>query len=368
MRPRLVLLPLIQILSGAVQAQALPGIDSLRNVAFNAGLPDSVRLSALNAGLEPWFQAGLPDSAIAWAAEGLRIARSGTNADRTVGWMKLLGTMHGRSGDLTRSRELLFQALEHRPMPKDPTMLPRVRLNVAVSYQIEGAFSAALEHAHKALKELEPVGDSAGVAHACILIGSLHIDSDHALSAAPYLKRALAIQEAAGDPRARNALVGLARVALVRGDTTAALQLYDRALSISKDIGDLESCALISLNRAEVHIKRTELSRAAEILDSAAAFHRDPMVDIRMQLLRCEILVLQDRYHDALDGLQRLIAQAEPLHLLVQLETAHLLRSQVLEAIGDHHGALVEYKRSQQLGDSILSQEQVRKLSDIELS
>jgi class 3 adenylate cyclase/tetratricopeptide (TPR) repeat protein len=160
----------------------------------------------------------------------------------------------------------------------------------------QGDHALALAHARSALDIAMAVQDPHNEAIALCLIGHAELAQGHYAAAADAYERAHAVAMAIDGGQQYDATAGLARVALARGDTAAALLPVERLLAHLAGGGTLDGTEGRQLIRLSCHqvLARAEDPRAAEILAGAHTELQARAATIADTTLRCSFLQIPE--------------------------------------------------------------------------
>lgn len=277
------------------------------------------------------------------------------------------------------------------------------RHNRAWALSALGHLDEALSEQMAVLEEFENRADAGGIAHALIAVGDIHNDAGDVSTGLEYLERAIEPMEAAGDLAGRGVVLNLTGIALSHEDRhREAAALFEHAESIFAALDDPIRVTMAKINRGFelLDIAKSDSGPPDRIAEAgalaataielgltlgedgrstvaygqsllalvlAAGGHRDEAL---FESEKAE-LVAQEGGFDALaveialDRIGWLTADgrlAEARSLLDDVEArstksdnrrylarANELRADLLEALGDHDGALKAYREFHRL-------------------
>ena len=142
----------------------------------------------------------------------------------------------------------------------------------------------------------------------------------HGRAEAGYARLPVQVEPAAG--------LGLARIALARGELEAAAGLFARARTHARPLGASSTVVRALLGEAEVARRRGQIEAARASLAEAAEHARAPGDAARVRLGRTGLLIEEERYEDALVRLDWMDPEALPLdvRLLATVARGRCLR------------------------------------------
>jgi transcriptional regulator with XRE-family HTH domain len=142
-------------------------------------------------------------------------------------------------GEVGRAEDVVKTALRKTRHTEDPYMRVRLYWSMARLAGVEGRGALALTNIRKAIALLETTEDSLNLARAHVLAARLLVEREKADEAADHLGRAdllLGVQAAASDVAEITIL--RSRIAHIRGDAVAAIELAREALGVESDPAD----------------------------------------------------------------------------------------------------------------------------------
>jgi predicted ATPase len=179
-------------------------------------------------------------------------------------------------GPKDRHEAVVQQVSEAAERAGDPEM--RVRAILAQSaarrlWQTGKSFARSLEQARDLA---EQIGNVALQALAMARLGVDAVDQGDLSSGEKWLGEALELQEQCGDRFGEGISLGwLALIAQWSGRMDDAIELYDRAMLVSRAAGNRRWQAIVLRNRAVVHSERDDIARAVRDTEAALAIHRE---------------------------------------------------------------------------------------------
>jgi DNA-binding CsgD family transcriptional regulator/tetratricopeptide (TPR) repeat protein len=282
----------------------------------------------------------LVSQAPAVAAELLSQAvASSPAASARHGWLasRLADALY-RTGDTAAAEQVANRALEHAA---EPDLLVDLHWTLAQCRIRAGESAESLATLDRALAS--PGISARHRARLLALAARTHLNIGEVEKAGPVADSALAVASAAGDSWAMGwALTVLAGAAVLQGQVTGALPLYDRALDVTQSDSALTDLRLLlQINKA---VNLGYLDRYDEALALARqARHLADQVGtaIRLAQVHCalgQLLFLTGRWDDAL-------AEAEVVHEDLKAPDAACCDLGIAAVISFHRGETGEARR-----------------------
>jgi CHAT domain-containing protein/Tfp pilus assembly protein PilF len=185
-----------------------------------------------------------------------------------------IGSIHRALGDTNTAISFFERALDLSLKTGDRDGEAQSRNNLGVAYHQMGLYEQALRELQASRALWEEVGDSWELANTLFGLGVVQSASGQAEEALASLNRALEIRQAADDPSQALILTAIAAIHGERGEGDTALELYRRALDLSRATGERNDEANVLQNMAGLYLRRGELQQALELFTSALQIHR----------------------------------------------------------------------------------------------
>jgi tetratricopeptide (TPR) repeat protein len=206
-----------------------------------------------------------------------------------------------------------------------------------------GEYEEALAHYKSALKIDQALGERSGLALKLGNIGQCYADLGDLPRAESYLTRALAVAEQTGDLSATSDIaVSLGQTKLARGETKAALLMFERGLTVATENRERYQEVRAMQYIALAHLRLGDPAEAAlEMAKSATEWARKmPMLvgiiyGLTFQGLALARLGRHDEAVAATDEAIALVANARP----DGVEHLYRWRADILAAAGKHEAA-----------------------------
>lgn len=308
--------------------QAGQATDSLQQL-LNTSLADSLRLRVLN---EISYQIADTDLSLSllYAEEGLKLAESLNKREQKRQILQQMGLSHYRLGNYDKTLGYFRQALHMYEEDGDLKGISKMYNNLGILYQDFDQPDLSLAYYKKALKLKRQFGDSSLLTSTYCNIGLIYLKLNQTEKARPYFMQALAIDRELDN---KNALVytyeNLGRMYAQQNLYDSALYVYNTSLSLlEKDKGDYERATTLN-SIARIYLQTNRPLKALPFLEEAIVYGRKINTRIRLK--------------ESYKGL------SEAYSMLKDYQKAYQFHQQYIA-----------------LKDSIFSEENLRKIRDIE--
>ncbi|MCW5900553.1 MAG: tetratricopeptide repeat protein [Flavobacteriales bacterium] len=353
------------LLAGTLVAQS-PRQDSLRAVAADGGMADSLRMRAMDR-LAWSYMYSEPDSARMWAERELALARERKARAPEGDALNTLGTV-----SLVRSRfdEALLHyeaALAIREELDDLRGIASTLGNIGLVHKQRGDLSRALEYQLKGLTIEERRGNPAGQASSLNNIGNIHISLGDHQRALEHHRRALDIYERLNDSSAMGRSLGNVGLALYRlGNWDDALDHQWRSLAIRRALDDKRGMAIALFNIAKV--QEDQGDRAAALRHHTEAMELERQLGNRQGEAQslvaiADLHLIMGRATQARSEAEQAVAIARDIGDRETLKGAEHVLYRLHRAAGRMGEALRHYERFVQLRDSTMGEEKRQEIA-----
>jgi tetratricopeptide (TPR) repeat protein len=264
------------------------------------------QISEVSIAGEQWFSRGDLKRASRDFSRALTMSRSVDYPGGTAQQLNNLGAVALEEGDYPKARDLFTQAYHLNCNQQQWEAASINQANLATVAQKTGAPEEAARH-------LGAAQEAAQLAHAAPALGrvylqwaSYYLDQNDLAAAADFLTRAKPL---ATTPELKGTLAHHGgRLALARGDTSQALDLFDLALAIDRSVLDRSSMAADLFALGEVYQTRGALSLAWDYF--VRAFDVYAGLGRKSQMLKCvqhlQAVNVQGRLNHSLERFKKL--------------------------------------------------------------
>ncbi|HLG33320.1 MAG TPA: tetratricopeptide repeat protein, partial [Bacteroidia bacterium] len=211
-------------------------IDSLKILLRQAPEFEKITINYL---LASKYEKSLPDTALAYYEEGLKLAENINNDTLIAKAYNSIGNLNFISGKYNEAIDYLFRALKifeaHRLNKSTIACLQYIGL----AYNEQGMFDKAMNYSMQAMQLAQSSHDKYSTAVSMMMIGSIYyakLDYDKALF---YFQQALHKMEDAGDQQGiSDALNNVALIYEKKKDFDKALEYHLRSLKMAEELKD----------------------------------------------------------------------------------------------------------------------------------
>jgi signal transduction histidine kinase len=319
---------LLLMLPPPVFSQVRTRIDSLERLMEEATPEERVLIFCQIS--EAYWQQSF-DTSLLMAIHANNIAQELEIPSLKANSLYMIGNAYYLLGDYPNSMDYYIQALELREELGDSNSIASSYNNIGAVFLHMDDEKSALEYFKKAGDIFSTLGDDAQLFPILNNIGAVYVDTEILDTAILYFTQALEIAERNGDEV--NMSIALANL----GETTLAMGLYsqsedfqERAYEISSKLGDKAMMATIRSNLGNLYLKRKE-------------------------------------YSLALVSFQESLYLAGEINSLPIMQENYKNLTEYYNLRGEHKQALRLYKMYSAIKDSIVSQEGMMHIKELEL-
>ncbi|AHM59584.1 protein serine/threonine phosphatase [Flammeovirgaceae bacterium 311] len=243
-------------------------VDSLQ-LAFSKATNDSVRLHLLNE-LTHHTADQNPHLSIEYAHQTIHLAEKLNSTSIKREGIHILGLNHYRLGNYDKTLEYFRQVLRMFEEEHDIKGIARLHNNIGIIYDELNQYEKALSYYHKALEVKRLLGDSSEVASTLSNIGFAYQKMGLPDKAYAYLMQALSIDQSIGNS---NGLIytyeNLGRLYDGLNKADSALYFYNKSLSLLEGTGSQYELAAVLQSIGYVYLKQKSTAEARKAFEQA---------------------------------------------------------------------------------------------------
>lgn len=301
--------------------------------------------------------------------ESLRISKQlGDRIDD--GCLYNIGNVYSDIGDYSKALENFNQALEINKKEKDSVGILNALNSIANVYYQQGNYPLSLDYHNQSLDIAKKAKDSIGVFQSNLNLGNLYRQQFLNDKALEYYNKALAINKAQYNTRNITALKNnIAGVHYDNEDYDKAIASFNESIELSKEINDDVNLATALNGLGFVYFETKQFSRALNYFQEAKDIclennYSYDLLDSYHGVSDTQLNV--KKYDLALVNAKKLAELSEKYHSLKHKKIAYGLFSEIYERKGDYKNAFKSHEQYKILSDSLLNEENIKKLSEIE--
>lgn len=240
--------------------------DSLRNRLHQASIVQKIEI---NYEIGSSFFNELPDSAIYYYQEALRLAQDVHNDTLMARCLNKIGNLEFNAGDYDDAIDHIYKALNLFEQHQDQSRMTRCMHYLAMAYEEQGMYDKALEFAQQSLEMAKAIDDPYSAAFSLTTLGSIYYSQSNYDKALDYFQQSLHGSEELEDTQGiADALNNLALIYEKKLQLEKALEYHLRSLTLAKELGDDRGIAASYHNIGLVYKALKEYEVALPYLDS----------------------------------------------------------------------------------------------------
>jgi signal transduction histidine kinase len=349
---------------GTFQSLAQNKIDSLENLLKN-NLPDSSRTKALVALSSEYEFVDLAKSR-ALSDEAVTLAENSNLPGLKGLAYRSMASVYRVSGDYSSSLKLDNMSLESSMLSKDTSMIARAYNNVAHDYHDLGEYDESYYYFTQGYKFAQVAKDSFIMAVTIHNVGRVFKELGQYNRALDHLqisqRMSRQINDREGEPYS---LDEIGDVLLRQGNYDSALTTLFAALKEGRKLQLTGLLPKTMSSIAKTYMQKGDYENSLKYYDTTYTLYsrnKDNYGLAEVELGRGDVYQKQHRYDDALESVNKSLAQSKKLNARVLEIQCFNQLSSVWEMKGDFKKSLAYYKRFKQLEDTLFSQDMQAKL------
>jgi len=296
-----------------------------------------------------------------------------------------IGLCYHDMGDYQKALEYYQQSYDLNKMLGNKTTQARNLCNIGIVYYDQSDYPKALDYYFKALKIDEELADKSTIAMDLSNIGIVYHDLENYVKALEYYQQSLAVCRELGNKRDIAKAVG--NIAILyddQGQYKKALVYYSEAMKLNEEIGNRRSLAINLSNAGGLYV---ELGKEAKT--NCTCSNDSGYFDLAKQCYSKALKINREIGNKRSEGLNKgnlgelymymtRFKEAEPLLLealqiarslgeLTYVKTWYEALTELYESQGNHIKAFDSYKKYIAVRDSISSEENIKKQTELEM-
>lgn len=333
------------------------------------GSPDSTKARILNEFC--WNnRSKTPQLALKAGEEALKIAKSIHNLNLQARSLNLMGVVYRNLGNYDKSISLYKNALRVAEGIKDSNQIAYAYNNIGGIYRLEGNNKLALEYILEALTVFENLKDKVGMAFCTINIGLIYRRQENYIKALEYLNYTIKLREELKDRAGRALALNLiAEVHFEQGDINSAINYYKEVEKEYSAVDDKKGLAATWAGLGRIYYARKNYQLALEFTNRALQMFQQ-ISYLEGQITTHNYLGLINaqlgNFKIADENLKIALKIANGTKEIYNQLECYKYLSQYHEIRNDFKNALYFTRKYSVLKDSVLNQENIALVNEIE--
>jgi signal transduction histidine kinase len=333
-------------------------IDSLSNICKNHQKDDTTKVRLLNQIARCYYYDN-SDTTLYLSKKSLAIAEKIHFMSGKSDAFYNIGLAFSNQNQYAKAIDYYFKSLELEEKMKNNKKLWSIANEIALTYENMDDFGKSLEFLLKALKYAEISNDKLGIGIQLGNIAENHYKNDQYPKALEYFSKSIAIAREIGDSEgiAYNSFY-IGQINIKQNNINGSIQYVDTALTIYQKLNLPFWIIQCKVSKATIYRKRKKYNECISILEDAlkqSLTYRDkqPLIDCQMELAESYLesgnLDKASFYAGMSNKLATSIGRTE------DIGKSHALFSAIFEKKGIYDSALIHYKKSEVIKDSLFS-------------
>jgi tetratricopeptide (TPR) repeat protein len=365
MKNKLLLLLLLCHLSSTVLSQNTKVIDSLQNLA-NIAKEDTIKANLLKKISEAYLEFDLEKS-FDYAKRSLALSEK-------IGSKKGIANAYFLMGNIcnykAEHREAIVWFKRSLALQKELSLdsdVSQTYSSIGYCYEDMGNFIEAKTNYFASLKIREKLKDKIGIAKCNANIGTVYYQTESLEEALKFLLPALKIFKEFGEKRMVAAICHNVGTIYMYQDNPEALTLLQTALKINDEMGNMYWKTNNLGTMSELYRKKGNYVEAEKCMKSAltiveASGQKDGMINIYN--LMSNLFLSQKKYKEARVYAFKGLALAQESGSISRRQVCYDNLAKIEKQLGNFEKSLEYFKLSIVLRDSILSKENIKKMTE----
>ncbi|MFN3916238.1 MAG: tetratricopeptide repeat protein [Flavobacteriales bacterium] len=365
------IIPLVSIFLLQPKLYSQINKDSLWEVFQDRGLPDTVRLKAIDIIAWDGFLYSNPDSSFYYAQLQYDLAKSKKLKKQMALAVNTQGVALDIKGDYEKALIYYFKSLIIRESLNDKQGIASSLNNIATVYRNQGNYKDAIDFFIKSYKIKDEIGDKKGAANSLLGIGNILKEQGELTQAIEYFEKSLQVREEIGDKKGvANSIMAIGGVKHILKEYDLAVELFEKANVIQTEIGDRYGISNSLNNLAVTYQEKGMLTKALEYYFESLKIREEVGDKLGITSSMSNIGVLyqkQGKYNEAIRFGQKSLQIAREMGALKQLKDSYVALYNTYKLCGQYQNALEMHEQFILIRDSILSEENHKEVTKLQL-
>lgn len=358
------------ILSCRIVVHAQNGILDSLNLVLDQSVEDSERIKNLNL-IANELRSKDRQKALEMSEKALILAIQTNDREGLAGALTTKGQLSEDADEFSGALNSYLEALDVYTDLKSEPDIARLQSLAGSVYKTLGNYDKAVEHCLAGLKIYESLKDNVGIAQIYRIMGSIYkYKGDYEKSLFYYFSGLRLNEELRNLSGTANAYNNIGIVYVMMNDIEKALSYYHRSLDINIAEGIDNEAAINYGNIGVAYLALGQLDSALYYISKrhATALQLNDKKGIAISLESFGDYYLKSgQYDKATECYMKVLQQSRSLGILETTKNTLLSLSDLYNEKGDYRTASSYYKAFINLRDSLLNQETLRRIEQIEM-
>ena len=310
------------------------------------------------------------ENALKCYEEAMAIAKKRKDERIILTYLYNIGIIYSNTGNYDKALESFNISLDANREEKDSLGMINNLNSIAGTYYEQGNYPVSLKYYNESLHIAKNIKDSIGIFQAYINIGNLYRLKNDNVKALNFYKQAQAIESASYNVRNVTALKNnIAGIYYDNEEYGKAITTFNESIELSREIGDDLNLATALNGLGYLYFDIKQFTKALHYFEEAKNINIEN--DFSYDLLDsyhglADTYLSLKKYDLALNIANKLIALAKESKSLKHKKLAYGIFSEIYEKTGDYKKAFESFEQFKVLSDSILNEENIKKIAGIE--
>ena len=307
---------------------------------------------------------------IKYYEEAMAIAKKRKDDKIILLYLRNIGLIHSNMGDYDKALENFNKSLQVNRVSKDSVAMLNTLNSIANVYYQQGNYPLSLDFHNQSLEVAKKTKDSIGMFQSFLNIGNLYRQQFLNDKALEFYNKALTINIARHNVRNITALKNnIAGVYYDNEDYDKAIATFNESIELSKEIDDDANLVTALNGLGFVYFETKQFSKALTYFEEAKniSLENNYSYDLLDSYHGLSDSYLSLKKNDlSLINAKKLAELSNEYESLKHKKIAYALFSEIYKKKGDYKAAFDSHEYYKTLSDSLLNEENIKKLSEIE--
>lgn len=312
---------------------------------------------------------GRDSIAVSHYQKAINIARQTKDSQELGKYLVNLSQSYNRMGKVELAIAGYTEALEAFKVVGDKNNTAICYNSLGNIYTSQGNYPIALVCYQSSLKIHEEMNDTNGISKCLVGIGSIYFAQKNYEKSLEYNQKVIKIAEKTGNKHTLAGSLLNAGLIYLTTNNQQALDYFQKALEISKDLKIISLHANILMNIGQFYYNKSDYDKALEYFTEALELSENKGLQSTICVARfnvAQVYHITKKFPLAISYAESGLKIAENLKFIVFQKDLHKLLSEVYAETNNYKQAYIHSRQFKQLSDKIFNESNVRQITELE--